>query len=117
MIRQTVLDFPWSIWYSFETLSLQRGHIPTGREKPLKKVQAWVRIPLSPPFLLIQTKAEKMSEAETNAKIAAIVRKFIKDQDIHCAETIHQMDHVIENAYEFIEELCDAAGYNPSVDD
>jgi hypothetical protein len=33
------------------------------------------------------------------------VRKFIDDNGITCEETIHQCDWVIENAYEFIEDL------------
>lgn len=40
-----------------------------------------------------------------------LVDEFIKNNRISCAETVYQMDHVIENAYEFIEGLCDVAGY------
>ena len=41
-----------------------------------------------------------------------IVDKFIKDNKISCAEAVTQSDSVIRNAYEFIEELCDVAGYH-----
>jgi len=41
----------------------------------------------------------------------AIIEKFIKDNEINCAETIHQTDWVITNAYGFIEELCEVVGY------
>lgn len=36
---------------------------------------------------------------------------FITKQKINCAETIYQSDHVIENAYEFIQNVCDIVGY------
>src|SRR5579872_5722230 len=41
-----------------------------------------------------------------------LCQKFIKDNTITCAETIGQTDHVIENAYDFIEEICQIVGYN-----
>lgn len=47
-------------------------------------------------------------------KAQALVKhceQFIQDQEIHCAETVYQMDHVIENAHEFIEGVCDIVGY------
>jgi hypothetical protein len=37
--------------------------------------------------------------------------EFITKQKITCPETIYQTDHVIENAYEFIEDVCDIVGY------
>lgn len=37
--------------------------------------------------------------------------EFIKSQNIGCPETIYQTDWVIENAYEFIEDVCDIVGY------
>lgn len=39
------------------------------------------------------------------------VRKFLDDNKIHCPETIYQTDHVIQNAYEFIEILANIVGY------
>lgn len=36
---------------------------------------------------------------------------FIQDNDITCAETIAQTDRVIQNAYEFIEHICNIVGY------
>lgn len=36
---------------------------------------------------------------------------FVEEQHIYCAETIYQSDRVIENAYEFIEKICDIVGY------
>lgn len=38
-------------------------------------------------------------------------RNFITKQSISCAEAIYQSDWVIENAYEFIEGVCDIVGY------
>ena len=41
------------------------------------------------------------------------VEEFIDKQDIWCAETVCQADRVIENAYDFIVELCEIVGYKP----
>lgn len=41
---------------------------------------------------------------------------FIKDNEIGDSETVHQYDHVIEKAYEFIEGVCDIVGYHPCDD-
>lgn len=46
-----------------------------------------------------------------------LCKKFIEDQSISCAETIYQTDWVIENAYEFIEDICDIVGYDNSEED
>jgi hypothetical protein len=46
-----------------------------------------------------------------------LCKKFIEDQSIGCAETIYQTDWVIENAYEFIEDICDIVGYDNSEED
>lgn len=40
-----------------------------------------------------------------------ICRRFIADQEITCPETIYQTDRVIENAPEFIEQICELIGY------
>lgn len=40
-----------------------------------------------------------------------VVREFVEAQHIYSPESIHQTDRVIENAYGFIEDLCDIAGY------
>ncbi len=41
-----------------------------------------------------------------------VCEDFILKQKIECPETIHQCDWVIENAYEFIEDICDIIGYD-----
>lgn len=38
--------------------------------------------------------------------------RFIEDNKISCPETIYQSDRVIENAYEFIHEICELVGYS-----
>ena len=56
----------------------------------------------------------------THAELMAlweVCQGFIKAQDIHCAETIYQTDWVIENAYEFIEDVCEVVGYMEYEDD
>lgn len=50
-----------------------------------------------------------MSDIES--KISREVEEFIDVNDIYCHETIYQSDNVIQNAYEFIERLCDIVGY------
>jgi hypothetical protein len=44
-------------------------------------------------------------------RLLELCQKFINDQGISCPETIYQTDRVIENAYAFIEDICDIVGY------
>jgi hypothetical protein len=46
------------------------------------------------------------------AELLTLCELFIKEQRITCPETIAQSDRVIENAYEFIEAICDIVGYH-----
>lgn len=46
-----------------------------------------------------------------------VAKKFVEDQEIGCADTIHQCDWVIEHAYEFIEEVCEVVGYKEYEDE
>lgn len=41
-----------------------------------------------------------------------LCKKFVADQNIHCADTVYQSDRVIENAYVFIEQICNIVGYH-----
>lgn len=43
--------------------------------------------------------------------LAAVCKKFINDNEITCAETIHSCDGIGENSYAFIEKICDLLGY------
>jgi hypothetical protein len=45
-------------------------------------------------------------------KLVLLCNKFIKDNKITCAESVYQTDRVIENAYEFIKQICEIAGYH-----
>jgi hypothetical protein len=47
-------------------------------------------------------------------ELLELCERFIEEPNIFCAETIYQSDHVIENAYEFIENVADIVGYRPS---
>lgn len=49
--------------------------------------------------------------------IETIVENFIKQNKIYCPESIYQSDRVIQNAYEFIEQLCDIVGYYDDEDE
>lgn len=44
-------------------------------------------------------------------ELLKLCQNFIRDQRIACAEDVYQTDRVIENAYEFIEEICEIVGY------
>jgi hypothetical protein len=51
---------------------------------------------------------ETISEA---LALRTLVKKFINDNTIHCAESVYQTDWVAENSLEFIESLCEVVGY------
>lgn len=48
---------------------------------------------------------------EGMGKLWTLCEDFIKENEITCPETISQTDRVIENAYEFIDEICKILGY------
>lgn len=53
-----------------------------------------------------------MNDMEWKAReCLRLVDEFIKGNGITCAEAVTQSDRVIQNAYDFIESLCDVAGY------
>lgn len=61
-----------------------------------------------------------MKQEPTHAELLAlwgVCMKFIEEQEIGCAETIYQTDWVIENAYEFVEDVCNVVGYLPYKDE
>lgn len=60
----------------------------------------------SPVLRTAETRADKAE------RVLAAVEAFTKEQRISCPETIYQSDRVIEHAYEFIEQVCDIAGYH-----
>lgn len=45
------------------------------------------------------------------AKLWNLCCQFVEKNRITCSESISQCDWVIENAYEFIEKVCDVVGY------
>lgn len=49
--------------------------------------------------------------------LRSICSDFIRENNITCAEKIYQSDTVIQNAYEFIEMICDEVGYVDYNDD
>ena len=63
-----------------------------------------------------QASIEAADEIERLQKLWTVCEKFIKEQRISCPETIGQCDWVIENAYGFIEDICDVVGYDKSED-
>lgn len=53
----------------------------------------------------------KRTDKRRMEKLWEIADSFIREQNIHCPETIHQCDRVILNACEFIEQVCEVVGY------
>lgn len=53
-----------------------------------------------------------MAETKQQERLLELCREFIEQQKIRAPETIYQADRVIENAYVFIEEVCDIVGYH-----
>lgn len=51
------------------------------------------------------------------ARLWKVCEDFIKAQRIGSAETIYQSDRVIENAYEFIDNVCGVVGFEREEDD
>lgn len=45
-------------------------------------------------------------------QLSEIVKEFVAQHQLSCAESIYQTDSAIEAAYEFIERLCDIVGYH-----
>jgi hypothetical protein len=58
-----------------------------------------------------------MTDQEKKDKLWQICQDFITKQRIGCCEIICQSDRVIENAYDFIEDICDVVGYLPYEDE
>ena len=50
-------------------------------------------------------------------ELLKLCQDFIKEQKITCPETVFQCDWVIENAYEFIEQICEIVGYADEEDE
>jgi GTP-dependent phosphoenolpyruvate carboxykinase len=50
-------------------------------------------------------------------KLRTLCEQFVQDQRIYCPESIYQTDRVIQNAYEFIEKVCDIVGYLDTEDE
>jgi molecular chaperone DnaK (HSP70) len=59
----------------------------------------------------IERQADEEAKKDKAQRLFDHVQKFIKDQQISCAECVCQSDRVIENAYDFIEGCCDIVGY------
>jgi len=56
----------------------------------------------------------------THAELMAlwkVCKDYVEVQEIHCEDTIYQTDWVIENAYEFIAQVCNVVGYKEYEDE
>lgn len=59
----------------------------------------------------IEELEEQVKKTEGARKLIEVCEKFMEDQNITCAETVYQADRVMENACDFIMEICDIIGY------
>jgi hypothetical protein len=50
-------------------------------------------------------------------RLILICQEFITTQRISYPEDIYQTDRVIENAYKFIDDICEVVGYYKNPDD
>lgn len=77
---------------------------------------AYARMGIDPPWADIKYDPviDRLAKAE---KVLALVEAFIEKHNITCPETISQTDDVIANAYDFIESLCETAGYKEISED
>lgn len=69
------------------------------------------------PTSYITVSAGEAAVPTVEERLLAHCRAFISKQGITCPETVYQCDWVIENAYEFIEGICDIVGYQSGEDD
>jgi hypothetical protein len=53
-----------------------------------------------------------MTRPERAEKVLQLVEAFVKEQEVSCSEAIYQNDNVIVGAYEFIDQLCEVAGFH-----
>ena len=58
-----------------------------------------------------------MDHISKQQELYNLCKQFIQKHYIYCAETIYQSDRIIENATEFIEQICNVVGYEPLEDD
>lgn len=56
-------------------------------------------------------------EKSKETRLLEFVQAQIKKLGIRCPETVHQCDHVIIGAYEFIEGCCEIVGYMEADDE
>lgn len=61
--------------------------------------------------------AMSLLEQALTAELWQFCREFVEKQNISCAEAVYQSDRVIENAYEFIEGICERVGYKEMEDE
>ena len=54
---------------------------------------------------------ELLNENEKYEKLFKLCKSFVDDREIGHPETVYQNDYVIEDAYDFIREICDIVGY------
>jgi len=59
---------------------------------------------------MTQTSVSEETIAEALA-LRTLVKKFIEDNKICCAESVYQTDCVSENSLDFIGSLCEVVGY------
>ena len=59
----------------------------------------------------VHTRADS-TPIDRKSMLWIVCQQFIHNQNISCPEAIMQNDNVLENAPDFIEEICDLLGYS-----
>jgi hypothetical protein len=60
---------------------------------------------------------KETAQIDSKTSLWTLCEKFIKTNQISCPESIYQCDHVIENAHDFIAEICKIVGYHKDDDE
>lgn len=64
-----------------------------------------------PISFLLASYEQMHAELTETRKLWKVCENFIQAQRIYCEECVYQRDRVIENAYVFIEQVCEIVGY------
>jgi len=59
-----------------------------------------------------RTILECKQRQEASRALWGLCEKFVRDNQISCAESVYQNDHVIENGYELIAKICGIVGFH-----
>ena len=62
-----------------------------------------------------KAEARKIRPGYYKDELMNLCRRFIDENEISCAEAVHQMECVSNNSLEFIEDICELIGYKGEI--